>query len=129
MPNLLPFRPVEMYGWVLASTSGLMRSDTRARLPTRPATSFRRSSSGIDSTLKQRTSCASASSISAALLPTPENTTLRASPPAASTRLSSPPETMSNPAPSLANTCSTARLELAFMAYWTCALRPWQAAA
>src|SRR3546814_3874664 len=31
-PNLLFFRPVEMYGCVLASTSGLTRSAMRARL-------------------------------------------------------------------------------------------------
>ena len=56
----------------------------------------------------------SASWISASVLPTPENSVLRASPPAASTRASSPPETMSKPAPSRASSASTARLEFAF---------------
>lgn len=37
-------------------------------------------------------------------------------PPAASTRASSPPETMSKPQPACAKVCSTARLELAFIA-------------
>ena len=45
-------------------------------------------------------------------------------PPAASTRASSPDETMSKPAPSRANTFSTARLLLAFTATWTVARRP-----
>lgn len=89
-----------MYGCVLASTSGLMRSDTGAALPIEPATSFRRCSSGMDSTLKQATPASSAKRISSALLPTPENTTFDAGAPAASTRLSSPDETMSKPAPS-----------------------------
>ena len=54
MPNLLSLRPVEMYGWVLASTSGLTRSDTGARLPSFAGDLFKRSSSASDSTLKQR---------------------------------------------------------------------------
>ena len=45
-------------------------------------------------------------------------------PPAATTRFSSPPETMSNPAPSRAKTFSTARLELAFTAKHTKAETP-----
>jgi hypothetical protein len=49
-------------------------------------------------------------------LPTPENTTLAGSPPAASTRASSPPDTMSKPQPAWAKVCSTASDELAFMA-------------
>ena len=55
-----------------------------------------------------------ASTISLSVLPTPENSTLRGSPPAASTRASSPPETMSKPAPSCAISASTARFEFAF---------------
>ena len=43
----------------------------------------------------------------------PEKSVFAASPPAASTRASSPPETMSKPAPSFASRASTARLELA----------------
>ena len=53
-------------------------------------------SSDADSTLKQRMPAVSANSISAADLPTPEKTTLPASPPAASTRCNSPPETISS---------------------------------
>src|SRR5574337_1245009 len=53
-----------MYGWVLASTSGLTRKAIGATRPSRPATSFRRSSSAADSTLKQRMPAASACSIS-----------------------------------------------------------------
>ena len=49
-------------------------------------------------------------------LPTPENTTLAGSPPAASTRASSPPETMSKPLPRRANRSSTARFEFALTA-------------
>ena len=58
----------------------------------------------------------SALAISSGFLLTPENTTLDGSPPAATTRSSSPPETISNPAPSLASILSTAKLELAFTA-------------
>ena len=58
-------------------------------------------------------------SISAPLLPTPENTVLAGAPPAASTRSSSPRETMSKPAPRRARTLSTPRLELAFIAKQT----------
>ena len=105
-----------MYGCVPASTSGFMRRLTRAVRPTAVATRDRRRSSLADSTLKHRMSCSSASRMSASLLPTPENTTLRGSPPAAITRASSPPDTMSKPLPSRANTSSTARLEFAFIA-------------
>ena len=72
-----------------------------------------------DSTLKQAMPSVSARSISVSVLPSPENTTLAGSPPAASTRSSSPPETMSKPAPSRASTLSTAMLELALTAKQT----------
>ena len=49
-------------------------------------------------------------------LATPENTTLAGSPPAASTRASSPPDTMSKPLPSRAKSPSTARFGFAFIA-------------
>ena len=61
-------------------------------------------------------SAASAARSSASVLPTPENTILRAGMPAASARFSSPPETTSAPAPSLARVRSTDWLELAFIA-------------
>jgi len=66
--------------------------------------------------LKQRTPACSALRISAAVLPTPENTTRDAAPPAASTRASSPADTMSKPQPAQAKLCSTARLALALQA-------------
>ena len=47
---------------------------------------------------------------------TPEKMMSRGVPPAASTRSSSPPETMSNPQPACANTCRIASEGLAFMA-------------
>ncbi len=118
-----------MYGCVFGSTSGFTRSETGARLPSEPATALRRSSSGTDSTLKHLTPASSARRISSALLATPENTTCSALPPAASTRASSPPETMSKPAPSRANTFSTPRLLFAFTATWSDARRPSQALA
>jgi hypothetical protein len=94
----------------------LTRTETRARSPVRAATRWISSSSGTDSRLKHNTSARSACSISASLLPTPENTVLRGSPPAASTRASSPPDTMSKPAPARASRFSTARFEFAFIA-------------
>ena len=57
-------------------------------------------SSASLSTLKLKTPWSSAYSISSCDLPTPAKVHFRGSPPAASTRKSSPPETMSNPAPS-----------------------------
>ena len=72
-----------------------------------------RSSSGRLSTLKQRMPAASARRISASDLPTPENRILSGSPPAARTRSSSPPETISKPLPSRANRSRIARLEQA----------------
>ena len=52
----------------------------------------------------------------ARVLPTPEKTIRAGSPPAAMTRASSPPETMSNPLPRRARMLSTARLEFALTA-------------
>lgn len=63
----------------------------------------------------------SAASISARVLPTPENTILPGSTPAASARCSSPPETMSIPAPWEARVRRTAWFEFAFMAKQTSA--------
>ncbi len=105
-----------MYGCVFGSTSGFTRSEIGATLPARPATAFSTSSSAADSTLKHRMPAANAASISAALLPTPENTVFAGSPPAAITRSSSPPDTMSKPLPCRASRFSTARLEFAFIA-------------
>ncbi|HQY89528.1 MAG TPA: hypothetical protein PK402_12820 [Tepidisphaeraceae bacterium] len=80
------------------------------------ATSDSASSSGSDSTLKQRISASSASAISSRVLPTPEKTILSPGTPAASARRNSPRETMSMPAPSFAKVRSTAWLEFAFIA-------------
>ena len=93
-----------------------MRSEIGATLPAATARADSSSSSGSDSTLKQRMPAASAKSISRAVLPTPENRILLAGMPAASARRNSPSETTSAPAPSLASVLSTAWLELAFMA-------------
>ena len=105
-----------MYGCVLGSTSGFTRKLMGARLPAAAATASSRSSSSSDSTLKHRMPASSASRISASRLPTPENTILRGSPPAASTRANSPPDTMSKPLPSRAKSERIARLELALSA-------------
>ena len=75
-----------------------------------------RCSSGMDSTLKQRTPTSKARAISPCDFATPENTTLEASPPAANTRSNSPCETISKPEPSFAMTLSNAILELDFTA-------------
>ena len=115
-PNLLLASPVAMWGCVFGSTSGLTRSATGATRPTSAATRASRSSSETDSTLNERIPASRPARISASDLPTPENTTPDGSPPAASTRSSSPPETMSNPEPSRARASSTARFELAFTA-------------
>jgi hypothetical protein len=84
--------------------------------PASRASASRRSSSGSLSTLKQRMPAARALRISASDLPTPEKITRSAAPPAASTRASSPPDTMSKPAPSRRSTSSTARVEFALIA-------------
>src|SRR4029079_18364811 len=86
-PNLLPRRPVEMYGCVLASTSGLTRRLIGARRPSATATDDSAINSESLSTLKQRTPAVSARRISSTVLPTPENTTRDGSAPIASTRL------------------------------------------
>ncbi len=109
--------------WKYTDASSHRRRDSRAATPALSCPSpsplrSARASSGIDSTLKHLTPASSASRISAAVLPTPENTVFSALPPAASTRASSPPETMSKPAPSRANTFSTARLLFALTATW-----------
>ena len=66
------------------------------------------SSSGSDSTLKQKIPAPKAASISAAVLPTPEKVIFPGATPALSARASSPPETTSMPAPSEASSVSTA---------------------
>ena len=101
---------------VRASTSGLMRRETRAVTPASPATAEIRSSSASDSALSWRMPERSARAISSRVLPTPENTIRCAGIPAASARRNSPAETTSAPAPSFANAAMTAWFELAFKA-------------
>ena len=72
-----------------------------------------RKSSPRLSTLKQPIPALSAKLISSTDFPTPEKITDLGSPPTASTRLSSPAETMSKPAPNDLNKASMAKLELA----------------
>ncbi len=86
------------------------QADRRRSAAARPPPATARPARAALSTLKQRTPTCSAWRISARVLPTPEKTTRRGSPPAASTRCSSPPETMSKPQPARAKVCSTARL-------------------
>lgn len=87
-----------------------------ARAFSASATSLSTSSSASLSTLKQAMPAASAWRISARVLPTPEKMIFFGSAPTASTRASSPPETMSKPQPASANTRSTPSEELAFIA-------------
>ena len=74
------------------------------------------SSSGSDSTLKQRMPAKRPSAISSRVLPTPEKMIFCGGVPAASARRNSPSETTSMPAPRLTSVFSTAWLELAFIA-------------
>ena len=74
--------------------------DMRRVRPFAAAIADSSSSSGSDSTLKQRMPASSASAISRAVLPTPENMILSGGMPAARARCSSPSETTSAPAPS-----------------------------
>jgi hypothetical protein len=85
-------------------------------IPERAGAAATRSSSSADSTLIDRTPAEIAASISASSLPTPLNTIFAAGIPAASARFSSPPDTMSAPAPRLASVRSTAWLLLALIA-------------
>src|SRR2546425_212173 len=109
MPNLLVERAVAMCGCVRASTSGFTRSATGATLFLRAAMRESCCSSSSLSQLNWKMPASNAAASSSCRLPTPEKTTLRASPPACSTRKSSPPETMSKPRPSRASNASKAR--------------------
>ena len=115
-PNLFSALPVEILAWVSASTSGLIRTEARAVHPLAAAMRWMASSSARDSTLKRAMPACSAIAISASVLPTPENTILSAGIPARNARCSSPPDTMSAPAPSSPISRSTAPLPLAFTA-------------
>ena len=108
MPNLFSDFPVAILACVLASTSGLTRTETQAVRPFEAAICDSSSSSGSDSTLMQRMPASIAAASSSAVLPTPENMIFSAGTPAASARFSSPPETTSAPAPSRASVAITA---------------------
>ncbi len=96
---------------------GLTRRAKRARRLRASRGPARRSSSASDSTLKRRMLARRAASISRICLPVPEKTTrLRAGLLALATRASSPPETMSKPAPCSARRRRMAREELALTA-------------
>src|SRR5690348_15516937 len=88
IPNLCSRRPVEMYGWVTAFTSGLTRMAIDAVRFSETAIFEMVSISYSDSQLKLRIPFSRAKRISAAVLPTPEKPTLAGSPPAASPRKS-----------------------------------------
>jgi hypothetical protein len=108
MPNLFSDLPVEIFLCVLASTSGFTRTEMDAVTPFDTAVSDRASSSGSDSTLKHRIPLSRASAISSRVFATPENTIRSPGTPAARARRSSPPDTMSIPAPRPARVLSTA---------------------
>jgi hypothetical protein len=93
----------------------LTRIEIGACLPFDRATSESASISGSLSTLKQRMPASRAALISSRVLPTPEKTMRSPSTPAARARRSSPPETMSMPAPMPARVFTTAWLELPFI--------------
>ena len=99
-----------------ASTSGFTRIEIGALHAIFSATAASNRSSGSDSTLKHLIPASRARCISLAVLPTPENTTLPASPPAAMTRSNSPTDTTSKPAPKVASVRRIAKFELAFTA-------------
>jgi len=69
-PNLFSALPVEILAWVMASTSGLIRTDATAVTPRAAAMRWIASSSARDSMLKRPMPTSSASAISASDLPT-----------------------------------------------------------
>jgi hypothetical protein len=96
--------------------SGLTRIEISTERPLLTAMAASCSISASDSTLTQSMPCSTASPSSRGVLPTPENTILLAGIPTARARMSSPSETTSAPAPSLAKVAITAWLEFAFIA-------------
>ena len=116
MPNLFSRRPVVIFAWVAASTSGLTRSAIVASRPEAAASSASATSSGSLSTLNWKMPVSSPKRSSSRVLPTPENTMRPGGMPAASARFSSPADTTSAPAPRRARVAITPWLELAFSA-------------
>ena len=117
MPNLFSLRPVVIFAWVWASTSGLTRKADHRRRPRESATSFKPSSSGsrFDIDL-QNAGIDGELPVRARVLPTPEKTMCSGGMPAARARRNSPSETTSAPAPKTPRVRITAMLELALTA-------------
>ena len=115
-PNLIPPCPVAMKGWVSAVTSGFTRIPTWTPLPTRATIRPSAASSAVDSRCTWPMPASTAAVSSSSVLPTPLNTMRSGSNPAASARASSPPDTMSAPAPRSRRIRSTARFALALTA-------------
>ena len=96
--------------------SGLTRRDTRTVRPAADAAAEIRAISASLSALNSPMPRSTPSAISASLLPTPEKTIRSAGNPARSAARSSPPETMSAPAPRPARIFSRAWEPLALSA-------------
>ena len=96
-PNLFSARPVVIFAWVRASTSGFTRSATRAVRPREVASAEIIPISSALSALIWRMSSARARRSSRSVLPTPEKTMRAAGMPAARAMRSSPSLTTSAP--------------------------------
>ena len=116
MPNLFFFKPVEIYGWVLGSTSGFILNAIRAFLFISFAVSLTAYSSSTDSRLIIIISFSSAYLISSFVFATPLKTIFDGSIPAFNALKSSPLDTISAPLPSSANVFITLRLLFALIA-------------
>ena len=116
MPNLSSARPVVMWAWVWAPTSGLIRKLTRARIFNSVASCSMTSSSSMLSTLNMPMEALRASLISQSALPTPAKAISLAGNPASRAARISPPLTQSAPKPAAAIWRRTSGLALALMA-------------
>ena len=116
IPNLFSDNPVEMYGCVCASTSGLTRIATRATFFISPAIAFISSNSSSDSALIINKSFCNPNRISLRVFPTPVKINLFGSTPASNALFSSPSELTSTPLPRSTNVFITLRLKLLFAA-------------
>ena len=115
-PNLLMCRPVEIWGCVPASMSGLTRSATLARTPLALAARSMRSSSPADSALMAFNPSCTARSISSGDFPTPLKTMSSGANPARIASSTSPIELASTALPASRSSRTTASDEFAFMA-------------
>jgi hypothetical protein len=105
-----------MFGWLLASISGLTRSATRASRLSDRAMAAIRSSSPADSALIVPTPSAIANACSSRVLPSPVKTISAGVNPARSATRTSPPEFASARLPSERRSRAIARVEFAFSA-------------